>query len=143
MAEDCVFCGIVAGSEPASFVYRDDAVVAFMDHQPIQPGHLLVVPRQHAELMHELSDLALARVWQVVGRMNVALRSSGIPCEGVNVFVADGEAAFQDVMHFHVHVIPRTTGDGFGLTFPPSYTDQTPRPQLEAYAAAIRGHVPA
>lgn len=143
MAEDCVFCGIVAGQEPASFLYRDDAVAAFMDIQPIHPGHLLVIPRQHGELMHHFNEMSLARVWQVVMRMNHALRSSGLPCEGVNIFVADGEAAFQDVMHFHVHVIPRTSGDGFGLTFPATYTDPTPRSQLEAYASAIRAHVPA
>lgn len=141
-AEGCVFCGIAAGQEPASFVYQDDAVVAFMDIQPIHPGHLLVVPRQHGELMHEYGELTLARVWQVAMRMNVALRTSGIGCEGVNIFVADGEAAFQDVMHFHVHVIPRTSGDGFGLTFPADYEKGAARSQLEAYASAIRGHVP-
>jgi len=142
MGDDCVFCRIVAAEEQASYVYQDDAVVAFMDIQPIHPGHMLVVPRQHGELMHQFNDLTLARVWQTVMRLNRALRSSGLPCEGVNVFVADGEAAFQDVMHFHVHVIPRSSGDGFGLTFPPNYSDPTPRSQLEAYASAIRPHVP-
>ena len=139
MAEDCVFCDIVAGREPASFVYQDDAVVAFMDIQPIHPGHLLVVPRKHLVRMHEVDDLTLARVWQVSTRMAKSLRLSGLPCEGVNVLVFDGEAAFQDVMHFHVHVLPRNTGDGFGLTFPPGYETPPGRPQLDAYAAAIRG----
>jgi len=135
---DCVFCKIVTGEEQASFVYQDDAVAAFMDIQPIHMGHILVIPRQHAVLMHELDQVTMSRVWAITMRLNVALRNSGMPLEGVNLFVADGEAAFQDVMHFHVHVIPRNTADGFGLTFPPNYENPTARPQLDAYASAIR-----
>jgi len=128
----------VAGSEPASFVYQDQLVVAFMDIQPITRGHLLVVPRKHAVLMHEVDQLSAAQTWQVAARLAEALRRSGLPCEGVNVFVADGEAAFQDVPHFHVHVIPRFTGDGFSLEFPPGFGEPVGRPELEAVAAAIR-----
>ena len=136
---DCVFCDIVKGESPASFIYQDDAVIAFMDIQPVNPGHVLVVPRLHHELMGEYDDLTLGRTWRVVQRVDQALRRSGAPCEGINLLVADGEAAFQDVPHFHVHVIPRVTGDGFGLTFPPSYENMPPRTQLDAWAAAIRG----
>ena len=128
----------MAGSEPASFVYQDQLVVAFMDIQPITRGHLLVVPRKHAVLMHEVDQLSAAQTWQVAARLAEALRRSGLPCEGVNVFVADGEAAFQDVPHFHVHVIPRFTGDGFSLEFPPGFGEPVGRPELEAVAAAIR-----
>ena len=138
-ALDCVFCQISRGESPASFVYQDDAVMAFMDIQPVNPGHLLVVPRAHRELMHQYDELTLTRVWQVVHRLAGALRRSGAPCEGLNLFVADGEAAFQDVPHFHVHLIPRVNGDGFGLTFPPGYEQLPPRSQLNAWAAAIRG----
>ena len=109
-----------------------------MDIQPITRGHLLVVPRKHAVLMHEVDNLSAAQTWQVVARLAEALRRSGLPCEGVNVFVADGEAAFQDVPHFHVHVIPRYTGDGFSLEFPPGYGQPVGRPELEAVAATIR-----
>ncbi len=135
---DCVFCDIARGESPASFVYKDDAIMAFMDIQPVNPGHLLVVPRVHHELMGEYDDLTLARTWQVVQRAAAALRRSGAPCEGINVLVADGEAAFQDVPHFHVHVIPRRAGDGFGLTFPPGFEDLPQRSQLDAWAAAVR-----
>ena len=114
-------------------------MVAFMDIQPITRGHLLVVPRQHAVLLHEVDALSSTQAWQVVTRMAEALRRSGLPCEGVNVFVADGEVAFQDVPHFHVHVIPRFTGDGFSLEFPPGYGQPVGRPELEAVASAIRG----
>jgi diadenosine tetraphosphate (Ap4A) HIT family hydrolase len=112
--------------------------MAFMDIQPITRGHLLVMPRKHAALMHEVDNLSAAQTWEVVTRMAAALRRSGLPCEGVNVFVADGEAAFQDVPHFHVHVIPRFSGDGFSLEFPPGYGQAVGRPELEAVAATIR-----
>lgn len=128
----------MAGSEPASFVYQDQLVVAFMDIQPITRGHLLVVPRKHAVLLHEVDNLSAAQTWQVAARLAEALRRSGLPCEGINVFVADGEAAFQDVPHFHVHVIPRFSGDGFSLEFPPGYGEPVSRHELEAVAAAIR-----
>ena len=135
---DCAFCEIVRGEAPASVVYQDDAVIALMDIQPINPGHVLVIPRKHAVLVHELDNLTAARSWQVAIRVGEALRRSGIPCEGINFLIADGEAAFQDVMHFHIHVIPRVHGDGFGLTFPPDYETAPGRPQLDAYASAIR-----
>lgn len=138
MAE-CVFCEIATGESPASFVYQDDAILAFMDIQPINPGHTLVVPRRHYELMGDCDDVTLARTWQVVQRVVKALRHSGAPCEGINLLVADGEAAFQDVPHFHVHIVPRVQGDGFGLTFPPNYENPTPRTQLDAWAATLRG----
>ena len=137
-----MFCQIVSGESPASFVYQDDAVVAFMDIQPIQPGHVIVIPRQHWVLMHEVDSLTASRVWQVAMRVGRALRASGLPCEGINLLVADGEAAFQDVMHFHIHVIPRNTGDGFGLTFPPGYEAPPDRSQLELHAITIRGVIP-
>ena len=140
---DCVFCQIVSGESPASIVYQDDAVVAFMDIQPIQRGHVLVIPRKHAVLMQDVDGLTAARVWQVAQRVARGLRASGLPCEGINLLVADGEAAFQDVMHFHVHVIPRNTGDGFGLTFPPGYETPPERGELELQAVTIRGVIPA
>jgi histidine triad (HIT) family protein len=136
---ECVFCDISKGESPASFIYQDDAVIAFLDIQPVNTGHVLVVPRVHHELMGEYDDLTLGRTWSVVQRVDQALRRSGAPCEGINLLVADGEAAFQDVPHFHVHVIPRVKGDGFGLVFPPNYENLPPRTQLDAWAAAIRG----
>jgi len=139
--EGCIFCQIVSGQAQASFVHQDDAVVAFLDIQPITPGHLLVVPREHVERMGDLRDLTAARVFQVAGRLAGALRRSGLRCEGINLFVMDGEAAFQDVPHFHVHVIPRFKGDGFGLTFPPGYGREVQRSELEALAAAVRAVV--
>ena len=135
---DCVFCQIVEGTAPASVVYSDPTVMAFMDIQPIVPGHLLVIPRRHATLMSDLQPGEGAACWVIAEMMDRAIRGSGLRAEGVNLFVADGEAAFQDVPHFHVHVIPRYSGDGFSLAFPDTYGQPVERTALDDAAARIR-----
>ena len=136
MADECVFCEILRGDSPASFTYQDDTVVAFLDVQPITHGHMLVVPRDHAILMSDLNETVAMRTFRVARQLaSVARRVLG--ASGVNLFVADGETAFQDVPHFHVHVIPRYPGDGFGLTFPPNYDHPPSRAELETIASAI------
>ena len=119
--QPCIFCNILAGSAPASFVYRGDSVAAFMDIQPITPGHLLVVPLAHAASLAELDPEAGAQLFRAGQLLAGALRQSGLRCEGVNFFLADGAAAGQDVWHVHLHVIPRFKGDGFGFRLPPGY----------------------
>jgi histidine triad (HIT) family protein len=136
MSQDCVFCQIVRGESPASIVYQDDAVIAFMDIQPITQGHMLVAPRGHAVLMKDVPDQVSARAF-FVARKLASLVPATLGAGGVNLFVADGEVAFQDVPHFHIHVIPRYPADGFGLQFPPAYETPPSRAQLEAVAAAI------
>jgi histidine triad (HIT) family protein len=108
-----------------------------MDIQPITHGHMLVVPRDHAILMSDLDDSVALRAFRVARKLASAARSS-LGATGVNLFVADGEVAFQDVPHFHVHVIPRYPNDGFGLTFPPTYHLPPSRAELETIATAIR-----
>src|SRR6266542_2077576 len=135
MADQCPFCEIVRGTSPVSLVYQDDTVVAFMDHQPITQGHMLVMPREHAVLITDINETSAMRTFRVArGLAAVARRTLG--ASGVNILVMDGEAAYQDVPHFHVHVIPRYPNDGFGLTFPPSYEHPPARAQLDAIPAA-------
>jgi len=111
----CVFCAIVAGEAEASVAFADDRVVAFMDLGAVTPGHVLVVPRLHAAGLEDLDEETSMHVWRIGHRIGRALRRSGLRCEGVNVFLADGEAAFQEVFHFHLHVFPRFAGDGFRI----------------------------
>lgn len=132
-----MFCEVLRGDSPASFVHQDDTVVAFMDIQPIARGHMLVVPREHAVLMSDLNETVAMRAFRVARQLASVVRQT-LGAGGVNLFVADGEVAFQDVPHFHVHVIPRYPKDGFGLTFPPTYNKPPSRAELEAVAAAIR-----
>jgi histidine triad (HIT) family protein len=137
-ASDCVFCRILAGEIAGSLVYRDEQCAAFMDIQPVNPGHLLVVPLRHVAELSELDPVVAARMFQVAQRLDVALRASGMRCEGVNLFLADGEAAMQEVFHVHLHVFPRFRGDGFGLRFGPEYTKRPARAALEDAASRIR-----
>jgi histidine triad (HIT) family protein len=131
----CVFCGIIAGDLAASRAYEDDHVVAFMDVRPLTPGHLLVVPRAHAAGLESLGEDSGARMFTVAHRLARAVRNSAVPAEGVNFFLADGVAAGQEVFHVHLHVIPRTPGDGFRLKARP----RTPgRDELDATAERVR-----
>lgn len=134
----CVFCDIVSGQAPSSFVYQDEVAVAFMDIRPVTPGHLLVVPRDHATHLADLDPEVGAYVFRVGMRLAAALRRSGLRCEGVNLYLADGEAAGQEVWHVHLHVLPRFQGDGFGLRFGPDYGRRPGRDTLDDTAAAIR-----
>jgi histidine triad (HIT) family protein len=134
---ECIFCEILGGNSPASFTYQDDTVVAFMDVQPITHGHMLVVPREHAVLMSDVNETVAMRTFRVARQLSSVVRGT-LGASGVNLFVADGETAFQDVPHFHVHVIPRYPNDGFGLTFPERYAQPPSRAALETIAAAVR-----
>lgn len=134
----CDFCDIVGERAAASFVYEDDVVVAFMDIQPVNPGHLLVVPRDHATHLAGLDPGVGGHMFRVGMRLAAALRRSDLRCEGVNLYLADGGAAGQEVGHVHLHVLPRFRGDGFGLRFGPDYGRRPGRDSLDEAAAAIR-----
>ncbi len=117
MTQPCVFCAIVKGEAPASVVYRDDMVIAFMDIRPANPGHVLVVPLEHADGILDISDEAvMARLLSVGRQVAAALPDSGVRLEGFNLFLANGAVAGQTVFHVHLHVLPRFTGDGLGFT---------------------------
>ncbi|GAA3619070.1 HIT family protein [Nonomuraea rosea] len=112
----CVFCEIIAGRAEASVVHEDGDVVAVMDLNPATVGHVLVMPRVHAAGLAGTDDAAGAAIWRTARRISGALRTSGIPCDGVRWSLADGEAAGQDVLHLHLHVVPRYPGDGVVVT---------------------------
>jgi histidine triad (HIT) family protein len=138
----CVFCPIVAGAAEASVVHEDERTVAVMDIQPVNRGHLLVIPKRHADPLADLDEADSAALLPVAATAAAALRSSGLRCEGVNLFLADGEVTGQEVLHVHLHVhlhvLPRFRGDGFGLRIESEYVVRT-RAELDEAAAAIRG----
>jgi len=135
---ECVFCQIVAGAAPASVVYSDEKVLAFLDVQPVNPGHVLVIPKVHAARLSELEKETGAQIFRIAMRMSKALARSSVRCEGVTLLLADGEAAFQEVPHVHLHVVPRFKRDGFGLKFGPKYGKRLDRKELDAVAGSIR-----
>lgn len=117
MGPDCVFCRIVAGTAPASVVHADGTALVFLDISPITPGHLLVVPRAHAVGLADLDPDIGGHLFRMAQRLAGGLRRSGLRCDGVNLFLADGAAAFQEIFHVHLHVLPRWRGDGFKLSY--------------------------
>jgi histidine triad (HIT) family protein len=134
---ECVFCQILAREVEASIVYEDDLCSAFMDIQPVNRGHVLVVPNRHVSEATALTEAESARVFVVAQRVNRALRKIGVKCEGINYFVADGEAAGQEVFHVHLHIFPRFKGDGF-LVLPPDYETRPTRDDLDELAVLIK-----
>jgi histidine triad (HIT) family protein len=134
----CVFCRILEGHEKASFVAQGSDAVAFLDVHPINEGHTLVVPRKHAATIGEVDEIAAVAMWSLARRVAAALRTSGLRCEGINLYLAEGAAAGQEVFHSHLHVIPRWQGDGFGIRFPPHYGAAAPREALDDIAARLR-----
>ncbi|MCY9783801.1 HIT family protein [Nocardiopsis sp. EMB25] len=133
---DCVFCLIRDGRAPASPVYSDDLVLAFMDLYPVTPGHVLVVPREHVVGLGDVDDAVGARMWRTARRVGEALRGGAVRCEGVNLFLADGEAAGQEVFHAHLHVFPRFSGDGFSVQ---AGWEEAERAVLDTHAERLRG----
>jgi histidine triad (HIT) family protein len=134
-SDDCVFCEIAEGRAQASRLYDGPGTLAFLDITPATPGHLLVVPKAHASCLAELPPDAGAQMFEVAQRMAATLRASDLRCEGVNLWLADGEAAGQRVFHVHLHVLPRFAGDGFRLR---ADFGQPSRDELDAQAAALR-----
>jgi histidine triad (HIT) family protein len=141
---ECVFCDILAGTLPSSVVYRDELCCGFLDIQPINPGHILVVPLEHAASLSELDPELGSHLFVVAQRLTAALYradedyGNGLHCQGVNFALADGRVAGQEVFHVHLHVIPRFTGDGFGYQFGPRYGRRPERSELDHAAGEIR-----
>ena len=136
--ETCVFCGLVARKRPISVIGETEDVLAFMDIQPVNPGHALVIPKRHAAYLAELDPTLAGHMLAMGMRVAAALRTCGVQCEGVNLFLADGEAAGQEIFHAHLHVFPRFVGDGFGLKFSPNYFVLPSRAGLDDIANDIR-----
>jgi len=134
---DCIFCEIIAHRAPASIIYEDDVVIVFLDIFPITPGHTLVVPKLHVARLAELDDAIAAHMMVVAQDVAAAIYRSPVRAEGVNLFLADGAAAGQEVPHVHLHVIPRYQGDGFHCTRAGGIR-QASRDQLEEKASMLR-----
>ena len=131
---DCVFCRIVAGSIPATRVHEDEHTVAFMDIGQVNPGHVLVALKAHAENVYALDDAQAAAVFRAAARVARGIRAAFQP-QGLSVYQANGQSAGQTVFHFHIHLVPRHEGDGMALTWP---VKNPPREKLEEHAAKIR-----
>jgi len=107
----CIFCKIVDGDAPATKIYEDDDVLAFLDIRPIMRGHTLVIPKKHATELEDLPADMGTKVFRVGHGLALAMRRSDLDADGANLVINDGKSAFQTVPHVHLHVIPRRSGD--------------------------------
>lgn len=107
--EDCIFCKIIAGQIPCARIYEDDKVLAFLDINPMSEGHTLIIPKAHAQNLWEIREQDLAAVHvaskKVIQAMKEELNPEGVACLQLN-----GKGVNQVVMHYHLHLIPRTKG---------------------------------
>lgn len=134
MKSACIFCKIVAGQIPASVVYEDQSTLAFMDLGQVNPGHVLVACKGHADNIYALDDAQAAAVFRTAARVARAIRGAFDP-PGLSIYQANGAPAGQTVFHFHLHVLPRHDADGMQLVWP---VKNPPREKLEEYCAKIR-----
>jgi histidine triad (HIT) family protein len=136
--DDCVFCKIVKGVTPSSVVYSDEKVIAVLDIQPVNPGHVLVIPRAHARELSELDPEVGGQMFKVAIVVAEGLKGSGVKCEGVDLLLGDKWAVSRLFPHVHLHVIPRFKGDGFEQKFGPNYGTKPERRELDTVAEQIR-----
>ena len=109
--DDCIFCAIADGEIPSRTVYEDDDVLAFLDANPLAPGHTLVIPREHHERLQNLPDRQASWLYEVLHELTGAVENA-VDADATTVAFNNGEAAGQEVPHVHSHVIPRFDGDG-------------------------------
>jgi len=114
MASDCIFCKIVAGELPSFKVYEDAETLAFLDIRPVNPGHTLVVPKNHSVNIFDVPEKDWTAVTTVVHRLARGIEKA-VAADGININMNNREHAGQIVDHVHVHIIPRFKGDGFKL----------------------------
>lgn len=133
----CVFCDIVAGTGPATPVYDDADCMAILDLFPIHEGHTLVIPRAHVVDLSVCPPELAGHLFAVAGRVGPKLVAA-TGADGFNVWTANGRAAGQEVMHLHLHVLPRFADDTFGLRFPQSYPTRAEREALDRFADRLR-----
>ena len=136
MAEDCIFCRIVAGTAPASIIAETPAALAFMDIDQPTPGHVLIIPRAHVEYIYGLTDELAAEVFALTLQVAKAVKVALAP-DGMDLFQANEGAGQQEVFHLHFHVIARYTGDRDRIRFSWKHT-LPPRAELDRMAADIR-----
>jgi len=134
----CTFCELIHGSAEVSICHEDADAIAFMDIQPVNNGHVLVVPREHHESLLDVPEELGVHLFKITMRLANAVRQV-TGCDDLNIVVNSGAAAGQDEPHYHVHIIPRRAGDGFDIPLPFGGSEMPDRTVLDAYAARIIG----
>lgn len=134
--DSCIFCKIIRGELPSYKVYEDEHTLAFLDIHPVHPGHVLVIPKAHADNIFEISANHWGYVQETVRKVAIAIEKS-MGADGVNLLMNNREHAGQVVDHAHVHLIPRFKGDGLNRWPVKTYTDGEADATLEKIRAAL------
>lgn len=116
MDNNCIFCKIAAGEIPSATVYEDQDFRVIMDINPASKGHCIILPKEHAANIYELSESTAGKIFVVAKRVATAMKEE-LNCEGINVLQNNGEAAGQTVFHVHMHLIPRYANDTVTMTW--------------------------
>ena len=132
----CIFCDLMRGAAEVSICHEDATAIAFMDIQPVNPGHVLVVPREHYETLQDIPSAVGMHLYKVAVRL-IPIVQKAAGATDMNIVVNSGQAAGQNVMHYHIHLIPRRDGDGFDVPLPFPGSTMPNRQQLDAMAARI------
>lgn len=114
VVDDCIFCKIIAGEIPSKTVYEDDSYKAILDISPASKGHVIILPKNHANNIFEISDEDASGIMIVAKKIAAKLKKV-FDCDGVNILQNNGEVAGQTVFHLHVHVIPRYENDNIKI----------------------------
>jgi histidine triad (HIT) family protein len=132
----CVFCKIARKQVPASCVYEDENVMAFLDIRPLNEGHTLVIPKEHYETIYEIPEEQIAYLHRIVKRTALAVKKA-TKADGISIFQQNGKAAGQEIFHLHVHVVPRYEGQKL-----PRFGEipEASREKLNQVASNIRKH---
>jgi histidine triad (HIT) family protein len=133
---NCVFCRIIGGDEMVSIIHEDRDIIAFLDIQPLHPGHLLVLPKAHYKNLFYVPEELASRTFATARRLMPGLREA-TGCRAINLFSPNGSDGGQDVFHFHLHMIPVPQGEDFPLQLPDSGAAVPTRSQLDVMAARV------
>ncbi len=109
---DCIFCKIIKGEIPSVKIYEDTNYLAFLDIQPNNPGHTLVVPKKHSRNIFDIESSDLLGLYEIVKKISAAVKN-GVSADGINITMNNEPAAGQIVFHTHTHIIPRFKDDGY------------------------------
>jgi histidine triad (HIT) family protein len=135
--ETCIFCKIVCKQAPASIVYEDETVMAFLDIRPLNMGHTLIIPKKHYVDIFNVPENLLSQVHKVAKQASIAVKKA-TNADGISIIQQNGKAAGQDIFHLHVHVVPRFEGQKL-----PHFSDlkEVERAKLEEMAKKIKQHL--
>jgi histidine triad (HIT) family protein len=136
--EGCPFCRMIHGDLDCAFVHQGPLCSALMNIQPVNPGHIVLIPNEHIGALDELPLETAHHMIRLSQLLAAAIRGSGVDCQGINLYLAEGLAAGQRIPHLQLHIIPRFDNDGFELSFSSRSAELPTKDELEKTAFHLR-----